>query len=131
MSEYQYYEFRAIDRRRGLALVTLRDDLMRGDLRCLYLGWLLDVQMGERDHDDQEPLHGLADPRCGRTMGGDVGARSTRADIEAGAGRFYSGYHQPFRHFKGRLETLQRPLARASGQVEGRPRNRGFQAWNT
>jgi hypothetical protein len=35
------------------SLVSLRSDLLRGDLRCLYLGWLLCVQNGEIA--DKEP----------------------------------------------------------------------------
>ncbi|MCL4539392.1 MAG: hypothetical protein M1378_07295 [Bacteroidetes bacterium] len=41
---------------RSLAsLVQLRSDLMQGDYRCLYLGWLLAVQAGEFDDDTLEP----------------------------------------------------------------------------
>src|SRR4051794_39654431 len=36
-------------------LLALRDDLLGGDLRALYLGWLLVVQYGEIDPDDREP----------------------------------------------------------------------------
>jgi hypothetical protein len=36
-------------------LVSLRSDLLRGDLRCLYLGWLLCAQIGEFDEEESEP----------------------------------------------------------------------------
>src|SRR5215218_9179087 len=37
------------------SLVPLRADIASGDLRALYLGWLLCVQAGELDDDDEEP----------------------------------------------------------------------------
>jgi hypothetical protein len=37
------------------SLMPLRADLARGDLRCLYLGWLLGVQNGGLDDDEAEP----------------------------------------------------------------------------
>jgi hypothetical protein len=37
------------------ALVSLRSDLLRGNLRCLYLGWLLCAQIGEFDEEQTEP----------------------------------------------------------------------------
>jgi hypothetical protein len=37
------------------SLIPLRDDLMRGDLRALYLGWLLSARAGELDEDSLEP----------------------------------------------------------------------------
>ena len=36
-------------------MVTVRADLSRGDLRLLYLGWLLSVQSGVLSEDDKEP----------------------------------------------------------------------------
>ena len=36
-------------------LVPLRAELIAGDARCLYLGWLLCVQRGEFDDDEREP----------------------------------------------------------------------------
>lgn len=36
------------------ALAPLRAQLIEGDLRCLYLGWLLAVQHGEVDEDEDE-----------------------------------------------------------------------------
>ncbi|OHC69416.1 MAG: hypothetical protein A3H93_10435 [Rhodocyclales bacterium RIFCSPLOWO2_02_FULL_63_24] len=36
-------------------LAPLRDELLRGDLRPLYLGWLAGVVSGEVDEDSQEP----------------------------------------------------------------------------
>jgi len=47
MSEYQYYEFQAIDR-------PLTDKEM-GDLRALYLGWLLCMQNREISEEELEP----------------------------------------------------------------------------
>jgi len=37
------------------SIVSLRSDLMHGDHRCLYLGWLLAVQGGMLDNDTLEP----------------------------------------------------------------------------
>ena len=37
------------------SLASLRSDLLRGDLRCLYLGWLLCAQIGELDEEEPEP----------------------------------------------------------------------------
>jgi hypothetical protein len=37
------------------SLIPLRSDLMRGDQRSLYLGWLLCAQTGELDEEDLEP----------------------------------------------------------------------------
>jgi hypothetical protein len=37
------------------SLVSLRSDLLRDDLRCLYLGWLLCVQKGEVPEKQPEP----------------------------------------------------------------------------
>jgi hypothetical protein len=37
------------------SLVPVRAELLNGDLRCLYLGWLLCAQCGELDDDDVEP----------------------------------------------------------------------------
>jgi hypothetical protein len=36
-------------------LLPLRSALVSGDHRCLYLAWLLDVQMGHAEEDDEEP----------------------------------------------------------------------------
>ena len=41
--------------RRLSALVPLRADIIGGDHRSLYLGWLLRVQAGELEADDPEP----------------------------------------------------------------------------
>ncbi|MGD0650289.1 MAG: hypothetical protein ABSA97_03970 [Verrucomicrobiia bacterium] len=38
------------------SLIPLRADLVRGDYRCLFLGWLLAVQNGEVDDRASEPL---------------------------------------------------------------------------
>jgi hypothetical protein len=37
------------------SLIPLRGELMNGDLRCLYLGWLLCAQYEELDEGDMEP----------------------------------------------------------------------------
>ncbi|MGA9966237.1 MAG: hypothetical protein WBQ10_13645 [Terriglobales bacterium] len=37
------------------SLMSLRSDLLRGDLRCLYLGWLLCAQNDEFTQDELEP----------------------------------------------------------------------------
>ena len=37
------------------SLLPLRAELLRGDLRCLYLGWLRGVQDGDFDDDEKEP----------------------------------------------------------------------------
>jgi nitrite reductase/ring-hydroxylating ferredoxin subunit len=37
------------------SLMSLRGDLLRGDLRCLYLGWLFCLQNGEFTEADTEP----------------------------------------------------------------------------
>ncbi len=46
------------------SFVPLRAEIASGDLRLLYLGWLLCVQAGELDDDDEEPPcpPGLASP---------------------------------------------------------------------
>ena len=36
-------------------ILPIRDELARGDLRALYLGWLLGLEQGELDDDEQEP----------------------------------------------------------------------------
>ena len=37
------------------SLISVRAELVRGDLRALYLGWLLRAQTGELEDDDAEP----------------------------------------------------------------------------
>ncbi len=37
------------------SLISLRSELLRGDLRCLYLGWLLCVQCEEFAEEELEP----------------------------------------------------------------------------
>jgi len=37
------------------SLISVRAELTRGDMRCLYLGWLLCAQSGEIDDEDVEP----------------------------------------------------------------------------
>src|ERR1051326_1316593 len=38
------------------SLMPLRAEVSRGDLRCLYLGWLMGVQSGALDDDEPEPV---------------------------------------------------------------------------
>lgn len=37
------------------SLLTLRSDILNGDYRCLYLGWLYCAQMEEFEYDEMEP----------------------------------------------------------------------------
>ena len=37
------------------SLITLRSDILQGDYRCLYLGWLFCAQMGDFEYDELEP----------------------------------------------------------------------------
>jgi uncharacterized protein (DUF2249 family) len=37
------------------SLITLRSDILQGDYRCLYLGWLFCSQMGDFEDDEFEP----------------------------------------------------------------------------
>jgi len=37
------------------SLISVRAELARGDMRCLYLGWLLCAQSGELDDEEVEP----------------------------------------------------------------------------
>ncbi len=51
------------------SLLPLREDLLSGDYRCLYLGWLRSVQEEEVEDDECEPpvpagLHDLSEPLC-------------------------------------------------------------------
>jgi hypothetical protein len=43
-------------------LLDARSELAAGDLRLLYLGWLLKVQLGGRDEDEDEGLEGEVEP---------------------------------------------------------------------
>jgi len=45
------------------SLISVRAELARGDYRCLYLAWLLSVQQGELDDEEEEPAvpNGLSD----------------------------------------------------------------------
>jgi hypothetical protein len=58
-----YDRFGYVDEGPGLMalLAPLREELLRGDLRSLYIGWLRAVTIEETDPDDLEPfaLHGL------------------------------------------------------------------------
>ena len=37
------------------SLVPIRSELAHGDLRALYLGWLRDIQVGDREESEAEP----------------------------------------------------------------------------
>jgi len=52
MSEFQYYEFQAIDR--PLTRPEMAE-LRKYSTRALYLGWLVRLQSGELEDDDVEP----------------------------------------------------------------------------
>lgn len=58
LNESEDYErFNTEDGRGWMARLTpLRDELMRGDFRSLYIGWLAAVSREEADDDDLEPL---------------------------------------------------------------------------
>ncbi|MDQ4062071.1 MAG: hypothetical protein M3145_13375, partial [Pseudomonadota bacterium] len=49
------FEYLDDDASLGPPLIPLRAELLRGDRRCLYLGWLLTVQDGLIDDDTPEP----------------------------------------------------------------------------
>src|SRR5262249_46830761 len=54
--DYDYYPEDEEGEGSALAsLILLRSDLIAGDLRCLYLGWLLGVQLGMVDDEALEP----------------------------------------------------------------------------
>jgi hypothetical protein len=57
------------------SLIPLRADLLRGDERCLYLGWLRSGQNQELDEDDIEPPvpPSLAWDECGNLPQGQLG----------------------------------------------------------
>ncbi len=52
------------------SMISVRTELARGDLRALYLGWLLRVQAGELDDEDIEPPvpPGLGQPSASLEM---------------------------------------------------------------
>jgi hypothetical protein len=54
-AELEDYEWEEEDRSWLASLVPIRSDLMRGDHRALYLGWLLAVQFREVPDGDLEP----------------------------------------------------------------------------
>ena len=58
LDESENYDRFAEDDGRGWMgrLAPLRDELLRGDMRSLYLGWLAGVSAGEVDEDVTEPL---------------------------------------------------------------------------
>jgi hypothetical protein len=88
-------------------LIPLRSDLLAGDLRCLYLGWLLGVDSGDLEEDEVEPpvppglvdlsapLQALADflwidsdliAAAGEASTGQAPAGPARAELEAWVG---------------------------------------------
>ena len=48
------------------SLITLRSDILHGDYRCLYIGWLFCAQMGYFEYDEFEPP---VPPRLGNLNG--------------------------------------------------------------
>jgi hypothetical protein len=68
VSEYQYYEFLALDETTGElgSMVAARSELLGGDHRLLYLAWLMGIQWGHDDDEDAKDAEppvpaGLAD----------------------------------------------------------------------
>lgn len=61
------------------ALIALRSAILKGDLRCLYLGWLLSLQRGDVDEDAGSPPvpPGLSE------LSGPLGAFVELFDIDA------------------------------------------------
>src|SRR5919202_1684796 len=108
------------------ALVPLRADLAAGDLRALYLGWLLCVQAGELDDGEVEPP---CPPGLGRLSAAlEAFVAFMRVDrdlLAAAAGR---GGAAPRRRAAAPLPRLprRRPLRRGGEPADGRraPRSR-------
>ncbi|MBL7102561.1 MAG: hypothetical protein ISS60_07370 [Desulfobacteraceae bacterium] len=50
------------------SLITLRSDILHGDYRCLYLGWLFCAQMGDFEDDGFEPSVGAGKGRHPRKI---------------------------------------------------------------
>ena len=93
------------------SLISVRADLARGDMRCLYLGWLLCAQSGELDDQDVEPpvppglaqlsasLESLAEFLRIDTDLFDVAARASQPMVEAG------GRQEEIRKWVGELQA--------------------------
>ncbi len=86
------------------SLVSLRSDLLRGDLRCLYLGWLLSVE-------DEEISAGAMEP-----------------PIPDGLNEL-SATHESFIEFLGIDEDLVKVAAAASAPLKAGPSNQEVAAW--
>jgi hypothetical protein len=93
------------------SLISVRAELARGDMRCLYLGWLLCAQSGELDDEDVEPpvppglaqlsasLESLAEFLRINTDLLDVAARASQQMVEAG------GRREEIRKWVGELQA--------------------------
>ena len=65
------------------SLVSIRDELMRGDLRALYLGWLASLSLhgwDDADEDDDE----LRGPQCRLGLAGFAGSATVPGRLPAG-----------------------------------------------
>ena len=77
------------------SLLPLREDLLRGDYGCLYLGWLRSVQEEEVEDDEYEPpvpagLHDRSEPLCAFASFFDVDSDLIEAAAEARGPRLRS-----------------------------------------
>src|SRR6266496_5222072 len=86
------------------SLISLRSDLLRGDLRCLYLGWLLCAQNEEFGEDEQEPA------------------------VPAGLGELSAPLHSLI-EFLGINEDLVEVAASASAPLNASPDREELAAW--
>jgi hypothetical protein len=86
------------------SLMSLRVDLLRGDLRCLYLGWLFCVQNEEFDEADTEP------------------------PVPAGLGELSAPLHSLI-EFLGIDEDLVQIAAADSAALDTGPRRKELDAW--
>ncbi len=86
------------------SLISLRSELLRGDLRCLYLGWLLCAQNEEFGEDEQEPA------------------------VPAGLGELSAPLHSLI-EFLGINEDLVEVAASASAPLNASPDREELAAW--
>ena len=86
------------------SLLFLRSDLLRGDLRCLYLGWLLCVQGDEFSGEELEP------------------------PVPAGLGELSAHLHSLI-EFLGIDEDLVEVAASASAPLTAGPSRKGLAEW--
>ncbi len=84
--------------------MSLRSDLLRGDLRCLYLGWLLCAQNEEFAEDELEPA------------------------VPAGLGELSAPLHSLI-EFLGIDEDLVEVAASASAPLNAGPDREELAAW--